>query len=350
LESLKDAESSESEASSKPKKVKFYEDLGAAKTVMENTSCSLNKVLNDFRLNNYIAVPEIKSCVQNVVANVMRNPNALVLLSNLRIKKQDTAAHSINVCVYATVFGRYLSLNPEQLTQLCFAALLHDVGEIKIPQSILDSSPEMLTQEEHKLKEMHTKFGADILHVIEEIPAEVAEVAHSHHERIDGNGYPRSLKGTEINFLAKIISIVDQYEMLTNAKPPQIVYSSSDAIKSIYAMRDTYFDGNLIESFIKCLGIYPIGSLVQLNNGATGIVIGMKQDNHLLPTIMVIRDKSGEIRHPPQVINLDKYRDHDGKPLLLISKVIDSDQVDIDLYDFIIKELGSTNNHIKSHA
>jgi hypothetical protein len=157
---------------------------------------------------------------------------------------------------------------------------------------------------------------------------------------MDGKGYPRNLKGDEISLLSKIIGIVDAYEQVTNNANPQMQMSCPDALKAIYSMRDTFFDGELVESFIKCLGIYPVGSVVELNNHAVGIVIAVKQDKHLYPTIMILRNGKGDITHPPQIINLDKFRDHDGKPILLINKVINPSTVGIDLSEYMVRELG----------
>lgn len=321
-------------------KKRFEEEMTRAREVYEDTSASLQKALNSFRMNNYIAMPEVKSCVQGVINSITHNPNALLLLSNLRSKRQDTVAHSINVCIFSTLFGRYLAFNADQLAQLSIAALLHDAGEIKIPKTILDKHNNGLTDEEKTLLQQHTLYGAEMLRKIPEISEEAVEVAYAHHERIDGKGYPRGLKGSEISLMSKIIAIVDAYEAVTNNVVPNMQMSCSNALKSIYTMRDTFFDSELIESFIKCLGIYPIGSVVQLNNDTIGIVIAMKPDKHLLPTVMIIRDGKGELRHPPQVINLDSFRDHDGKPLLLINKVIEPNAVGIDLSDYIVRELG----------
>lgn len=327
-------------------KKRFEEEMKAAQNVYEDASVSLNNVLNNFRLNDYISVPEVKSCVQGVIGGIIRNPNALVLIRNLRSKQQDTATHSMNVCIFATLFGRYLAFNQEQLSQLSLAALLHDVGEAKLPKAILDRHNNELTPEEIMQMQMHTHYGAEMLGKIEEISDEVTEVAYSHHERIDGKGYPRGLKAPEISLMSRIIAIVDTYERVTNNVDLKMQLSCSDALKSIYVMRDKLFDGNLVESFIKCLGIYPVGSIVQLNNGAIGIVIGMKPDMHLLPTVMIVCNSSGENCYPTQVINLDKFRDDDGKPLLIINKVIEPNEVSLGLRDYIVTELGVKINPV----
>ncbi len=329
---------------SKNNKKRFEEEMTAARDVYENTSVSLHKVLNNFRLKDYISIPEVKTSVEAVISSITHNPNALLLLTNLRTKRQDTVTRSVNVCIFATLFGRYLALGKEQLSQLGLAAVLHDVGEAKLSDAILGKHNCGLTPEERVLMQMHPQYGAEMLGKIAEIPDEVVEATLSHHERIDGKGYPHQLKGTEISLLSRIIAIVDVYEQVTNNADLKIQLSCPDALKSIYSMRDAFFDGELVESFIKCLGIYPVGSVVELSNHAVGIVIAVKEEKHLYPTVMVLLDKYGEITHPPQIINLDRFRDREGRPVLLINKVINPSTVGIDLSEYIVRELGFSLN------
>lgn len=318
----------------------FEEEMAVARQVYVNTTTSLQRVLNDFRLSKEVSPAEIKSCVHGVIDGVMSNPNALALLSNLKSKQQDSVRHSLNVCILSLLFGRYLGLSIEQLNELGYAALLHDVGEIKIPQSILDKHNRGLTPEEKKIMELHTQYGAEILRKNPEIPEIAAIVAHSHHERVNGKGYPRGLKGAEIDLFSKIVTIVDVYEIVTNNPGVKVQVTCPGALKSIYSLCDSYFDRDLVEDFIKCLGIYPVGSVVELDSGELAIVITVKPDKHLLPTIMIIRDSKGVPRYPPQIINLDNFKDPEGAPRLMITKVIDPESVGIDLSDYMIREVG----------
>jgi putative nucleotidyltransferase with HDIG domain len=317
----------------------FEEEMAVAKQVYINTSTTLQRVLEDFKLSKEVSPAEIKSCVHGVIDGVMSNPNALALLSNLKSKQQDSVRHSLNVCILSLLFGRYLGISIEQLNELGYAALLHDVGEIKIPQAILDKHHRSLTDDEKKIMEMHTQYGAEILRKNLEIPDVAAKVAHSHHERVNGKGYPRGLKGSEIDLFSKIVCIVDVYEIVTNNPGAKVQISCPKALKSIYSLCDSYFDRELVEDFIKCLGIYPVGSVVELSNSELAIVITVKPGKHLLPTIMVIRDSKGISRYPPQIINLDNFKDSEGVPKLFINKVIDPESVGIDLSDYMIREI-----------
>jgi HD-GYP domain-containing protein (c-di-GMP phosphodiesterase class II) len=317
----------------------FEEDLGIARQVYETTTTSLHNVLNDFRLNKAVSPLELKTCVHGVIDGVMHNPSALALFSNLKSKQQDTVRHSLNVCILCLLFGRHLGLNEQQLSDLGYAALLHDVGEIKVPQAILDKHSRGLTPEEKKEMELHTEYGADILLNTPDIPGVAIKVARSHHERVNGKGYPKGLKDTEIDYFARLVSIVDVYEIVTNHPGAKVHVSCPDALKSIYMMRGSFFDRELVEEFIKCLGIYPIGSVVELNNGDIAIVVSTKPGKHLLPTLMIVKDSNG-IRQQPNIINLEHFKETEGLSKLYISKVVDPNAVGIDLSDYMIRESG----------
>ena len=315
------------------------ENLNVARQVYESTTTSLHSVLNDFRLNKEINPVELKTCVHGVIDGVVHNPSALALFSNLKSRQQDTVRHSLNVCILSLLFGRHLGLNEKQLSDLGYAALLHDVGEIKVSQEILDKHNRGLTPEEKKEMEKHSQYGAEILLSTPDIPGIAIEVARSHHERVNGKGYPKGLKETEINYFARLVSIVDVYEIVTNHPGAKVHVSCSDALKSIYMMRGSFFDRELVEEFIKCLGIYPVGSVVELNNGEIAIVISTKPGRHLLPTIMVDKNSQG-VLYQPLVVNLEHFKEKEGLSKLHITKVVDPNAVGIDLSDYMIRESG----------
>jgi putative nucleotidyltransferase with HDIG domain len=267
----------------------------------------------------------------------MHNPSALALFSNLKSKQQDTVRHSLNVCILSLLFGRHLGLTDQQLSDLGYAALLHDVGEIKVPQAILDKHSRGLTPEEKKQMEMHTQYGAEILLNTPDIPGMAIEVARSHHERVNGKGYPKGLRDIEINYFSRLVSIVDVYEIVTNHPGAKVPVSCQDALKSIYMMRGSFFDRDLVEEFIKCLGIYPIGSVVELNTGEIAIVVSTKPGMQLLPTIMIVKDDNG-FRYQPHIISLELFKETEGLSKLYITKVIDPNSVGIDLSDYMIRE------------
>ncbi|MGR8933712.1 MAG: HD-GYP domain-containing protein [Gammaproteobacteria bacterium] len=317
----------------------FEEEFPVACEIYQRSSVKLQQIMDNLRYGRNVDPPKIAFVVHSVMESVARNHDALLLLSNLKLKNEDTVRHAIHVCILSLVFGRYLNLGKELLSDLGFAALLHDAGEIRIPKEILEKRNRGVTPEERKILEKHTQLGAEILRENHGIPAAAIDVALSHHERIDGKGYPRGLKGQELSFFAKLVAIVEVYESVTNNPGAPIQVSSSDALRSIYSMRDTFFDGDLVENFIKCLGIYPVGSVVELNTGEIGIVISLKPEKHLLPTLMIVRNKDKRPCYPPYVMNLDSFRTEEGKPQHFVTEVLEPNAYGIDLSDVIVREI-----------
>jgi len=328
------------------KKKQFEAEVEIADSAYKEASGTMHNLLTKFRLHKYVSMPEVKSCVSGVVSSVSHNPNMLQLFAAMRSKRKSTATHSVNTSILAALFGRHLQLSDEQLSLLATAALMHDVGEINTPQDILDKPEDELTAEEKTLRKQHTVHGMEILSKVQDIAPEVVEVAYAHHERVDGHGYPRGLKAEEISFMAKILAIVDRYERATNCDDVKARVSCSDGLKVIYSLRGTSLDNELVESFIKCLGVYPVGTAVQLNTGAVGVVIAVKPDKHWLPTVMIIRETSGEIRPYPRVINLDRFRDEEGRPILMIRKVIQPNELDIDICEYLLRQLGGLDQNM----
>lgn len=328
----------------KPPKKPFEDEFPVACELYQRSSVKLRQIMDNLRYGKNIEPQKISAVVQGVMDSVTRNHDALLLLSNLKLKNEDTVRHAIHVCILSLVFGRQLGLSKQQLSDLGFAALLHDVGEIRIPKEILEKRNRGLAPEERKIMEKHTQYGADILRENRGIPAAAIDVAFSHHERVDGKGYPRGLKGAELSFFAKLVAIVEVYESVTNNPGALIQISSSDALRSIYSMRDTFFDGELVEQFIKCLGIYPVGSVVELSSGEIGIVISLKPEKHLLPTLMIVRDKDKQPCYPPHVMNLDNFKSDDGEPKYFVTEVLEPNAYGIDLSDIIVREISFSGN------
>lgn len=323
-----------------PYKKSFEDEFPVACEIYQRSSVKLRQIMDDLRFGKNIETQKITTVVHSAIDSVIRNPDALLLLSTLKLKSEDTVRHAIHVCILSLVFARHLGLNKGQFSDLGFAALLHDVGEIFVPGEILAKHNRGLTPEERKIMEMHAQYGADLLRKNHAIPLAAIDVAYSHHERVDGKGYPRGLKGAELSLFSKLVAIVEVYESVTNNPDARIQVSSSDALRSIYSMRDTFFDGELVEKFIKCLGIYPVGSVVELNTGEIGIVISLKPEKHLLPTLMIVRDKEKQPCYPPHVINLDNFKNDDGKPKYFVTEVLEPNAYGIDLSDVIIREIG----------
>ena len=144
----------------------------------------------------------------------------------------------------------------------------------------------------------------EILRSTPGLPAELARVAALHHERHDGSGYPKGLRGSEIGMIGSIAAIVDTFDALTVKRPYADAVSPSAAISMLYKWRGVFYDAHLVEQFIRCIGIFPVGSLVELNTGEVAVVIAQNVTKRLLPRVMVIRDAEGKPMKPHKLLDL----------------------------------------------
>ncbi|MCR6651559.1 MAG: HD-GYP domain-containing protein [Cellvibrionaceae bacterium] len=252
---------------------------------------SLTKtLLDDIRLGGAINTEQARHTVNECVHSVIRHPDALLWMSKMRDENEYTAEHCLNVCILAIAFGRQLGMSEQELQNLGMCGLLHDVGKMKIPAEILDK-PDTLTPKEMRIMMAHTVHGRNLLLSSSGIYTGAIDVALSHHERVDGTGYPRQLAGNSISRYSKIIAIVDAYDAMTADRCYQSARTSTEAIKIIYKERGQHFDEQLALKFLQTVGLYPAGSIVELYSGEVGMVIEAHPRFRHLPRIVMLRDR-----------------------------------------------------------
>ena len=200
--------------------------------------------------------------------------------------------------------------------------LLHDVGKMKVPDDVLNK-PGRLTDEEFKIIQSHTEHGRDLLMAAGSDSARAVEAAWCHHERVDGSGYPRGLKGNEISRTAKIIAIVDAFDAMTAERCYKPSMSPTEALKIMYDSRGQHFDSDLVDQFIQTVGLYPPGTVVELIGGQAGLVIEANPNFKHLPKVIVLRD---QLKQPieEQVVDLSMVQKGKlGKEFLIRNAHVD---------------------------
>ena len=328
----------------KPYVKTFEEEYEYAKTVYKDSQVRVNKFFGDTRLGKNIVMTEVSGSVTPLVDSIFRNPNTLTLFSNIKASNENLETHSINTCVLSLTFARHLGFDKTKMYELGVAALLHDIGETSVPEKILKKRGN-LTSGEQKIMQSHCDAGSALLSKVNGIPHSAISVAQHHHERSNQSGYPSKLAGEDIGLFSKIVSVIDMYDTLTTGMTNQPPITCSDALKHMYEWRNDLFDATIVEQFIQCLGIYPIGSAVELSTGETGIVITVPEKNRLSPSVMLIKNAKNQTFLPPRIVNLAMINEaaassEDGDvESLEITKVIDPKAFDMDLKNFVLREL-----------
>ena len=288
-----------------PVQVPVEREVPRAGAAHGGTQAAVRQVLGAVRANRALDAGTVEQAVNSMTESVLRNPDALMLFTRLREKGDYTHEHALDTAVYMTTFGRFLELPVERISLLGYLGLMQDVGKLRVPTEIL-AKRDRLTPAEFAVAKRHVQHSVDILRETPGLPAELAELAALHHERHDGSGYPRGLRGPDIGMLGSIAAICDTFDALTGDRPYAQAVSPSTALSMLYKWRGTFFDGPLVEQFIRCIGIFPLGSVVELNSSETAIVIAQNMERRLQPRVMVIRDSAGNLLRPQKLLDLSR--------------------------------------------
>ena len=243
----------------------------------------------------------------------------------------------MNVCIISLAFARSCGFPVEQLKTIGMGALLHDIGKMKVPDEILNK-PGKLTAEEFEIMKKHPTYGYELLKNDKHVSADSLDIVLSHHEHTNGSGYPNALTEHEIKPLTRIVCIVDVYDAVTSGRVYHNAMTPHDALKKMYNWTQGNFDQALVEIFIKSLGIYPIGTIVELTTGQTAIVSSINEDHHLKPTVMLVLDKNKQAYDTRRVVNLSSKMWEDNKEPPSIKCVLNPDAEKIDVPAIIREE------------
>jgi HD-GYP domain-containing protein (c-di-GMP phosphodiesterase class II) len=249
--------------------------------------------MNDIKFNRSLNVSKIKNTVSGIIDDIFDNSED-VLVNMLDIKNYDdyTFEHSVNVAVYSIILGKSLNFNVRDLKKLGVGAILHDVGKILLPQEILLKN-DKLNEEEYEIIQEHPKLGYNYIKNVGEISLASKVVILSHHERLDGSGYPKKNTDEEIHKFAKIVAITDVYDALTSDRIYRKRWPVHEAINYIMSNSDNQFDNEYVNKFIRNLAIYPNGTMVKLSNGYKAIVKEQNTNYPSRPVLRLIEDKDG---------------------------------------------------------
>lgn len=248
---------------------------------------------------------ELKLAASNMTESMLRNPDAMVLLSALQERGGYHLGRALNVSIYMIAFARFLGMDVEAVERAGLVGLLQDVGMLKVPQTLREKEGR-LSPQELELVRGHVAKTTEHLRSTPGLSPEIAEIAALHHERHDGSGYPHGKKGDSLGVLGAIAGIVDVFDALTTKRPYAEPMSPSNALNLLQKQRDKAFHPVLVEQFVRCIGFFPVGSVVELNSGETGIVISQNSAKRLLPRVMVVRDARGQLLRPQKLLDLAK--------------------------------------------
>ena len=263
------------------------EDLEPAEKYYKEASSLVKSIMQDIKLGRSIDTPAAKQAIAACVDNIIQRQDALLLMSRLRDRDEYTSQHSLNVAIIAISLGRYSGLEKAKLNEVGLCGLLHDMGKMLTPNHILNK-PGKLTDDEMEIMRQHPADGYNILSSSGGLFPEVIQVAHTHHERMDGGGYPRKVPGKNLSLYSRIVTIADVFDAVTADRIYKDGATIETALRIMYDGRGISFDPILVTQFIESVGIYPLGTVVELQNGEIGLVVHSNPEHRLRPWVKII--------------------------------------------------------------
>jgi putative nucleotidyltransferase with HDIG domain len=306
------------------------QEIAVAEELRKQTRECIDEVFENINNDEQLDMPKIKRVVRSFVDSIVRNPDAQMCLAQIKDKDEYTAQHCINVCVLSITFGRHLGMAENSLNLLGLGALLHDVGKLKTPLEILNKEGS-LTADEFDIMKAHPLHGKKILEKTDSVPFSVIDIAMSHHERLAGHGYPNGKMNKQISPWSKLVAIVDVFDAITSDRCYHDAMSPTQALTKMYEWRLRDFDPELLEQFIQCIGIYPIGTIVELTSGEVGVVISVNTEMRLRPKVLLILDENKNPYYPTRIADLAVYNPDINEMIYGIENVLEPGTYNIDV-------------------
>ena len=265
--------------------------------------------------NSQTDISEVLLLAERVIGFMAKSKDLNYYAINYYDTNDLYISHSANVAIFSVTMAMGIGYKREELINLCAAAIIHDIGFAKIPEQICEDNIDKLTEKEIISFRDHSKLGYESIIQNSKVSKYIAEIILQHHEKHNGTGFPRELKGEEIHPHARIISIIDIYESLIHPRYRRDIIAPPTGIKQILQKKNDYFSNDMLKSLLKYISIYPVGTFVKLYSNEIGRVIEINSLHPLRPVVKILYDSKGN-KIEPFVINLMK------ESLMTISKCV----------------------------
>jgi HD-GYP domain-containing protein (c-di-GMP phosphodiesterase class II) len=310
-------------------------EVVVAREIYKSCEDALQQSLENLRFKGEIDSEKLTGAVSSMTQSIQRNPDAMMLLNTLRQKGAYELGRAMDTSILMITFGRFLQFPKERLEVLGLAGMLLDVGKTKLPDAILKKN-DMLSPEEYEHVKAHVMHSVELVEAAGGLPPAVADIVLTHHERQDGSGYPNGIQGDAIPIDGAIAALVDSFSALTSSRPYAEQASPSNALNLMHKLRGKLFHEALVEQFIQCIGIYPVGGAVELNSGEVAIVIAQNLVRRLQPRVMVILDSNWKPIQPQRILDLVKGPKTSADEPYRIRRTLPKDKLPIDLSEFFL--------------
>lgn len=304
-------------------------EIAYSAAIVENARDAIQNLMENVELTEKINLDLVADYVEKISQGVARNPDAMIWLARLKAADNYTYDHAIDVSIYMMVFGSFIGLENRVIEQLGLVGLLQDIGKVHLaPELLAKTAP--LSDDELSMIRSHVASSLELLSRQPKFDRKLTAIVARHHERHDGSGYPQRLDGERIGLMAEMAGLIDTYCAMTRQRPYGPPVSTQKAVAALVAMRGNKFRAALVDEFVQCVGIYPVGSLVELSTGEVAVVVQKNQVRRLKPKLMILLgpDKTPE-RHPRMLDLMLDPPAPDGRPYAILRSLpVDAHGID----------------------
>lgn len=283
--------------------VPLHAEIERAAKICNQSRQAVASMFQEARMGKTIDAAGAQRLVEEISDSLARNASALISLARLKTADDYTYMHSVAVCAMMIALARQLGLDEMQTRSAGLAGLLHDLGKAAMPLPVLNK-PGKLTDAEFTIMKSHPSEGHRMLQQVGNVDPVALDVCLHHHEKMDGSGYPKGLKGDEISLLAKMGAVCDVYDAITSNRPYKSGWDPAESLRKMAEWAEGHFDHRVFHAFVKSLGIYPVGSLLRLTSGRIGVVVEQTKKSLTTPRVKVFFSTKSNLRIPPEIIDL----------------------------------------------
>ncbi len=265
------------------------EEFRRTKVSFDSAAETLDKIFVSLRGGSQNDISAVQTAINPLIEGVFRNQDAVAALLRLKESGEYRYHHGVSMAVWAAIVGRHIGLARHELEKLAVGCAMCDIGMTQLPPELLDQA-ENLTKEQLRIIRAHPTMGSELVCRSKNIDFEILGIIENHHERMDGSGYPRGIQGAAIPLLARIAGLVDTYDAMITPRPYATARTSHEATQELLDCKGRQFQEALVEQFVQAIGLFPTGTMVELNTGEVGIVAAQNATRRLKPELIIVLD------------------------------------------------------------